>query len=181
MITTLNNIVIYIVGFSLLLAFLGGLAFGIVRLIRSFLKIKTNQPDTIKYYILMIVCILIAIASWIFNFGWYRLIMTIFAIIHTIIFVSISSKSMLEIHQSKKLKFYTLISYITYVIPYILLPDADDENLYMFFRLIHNNNIIVTIFYTVGMMNFIANIVFMVLQSNEANKINNDFLPKDYD
>ena len=152
----------------------GLLIFGVIRLARLFLKLKKlNRPEIIKYYFLMIFCFFIMIPSWIFNIGWYRLILTFlaFPVIHYVLFAIINGKAMLKLFLSKKLKIYTLLSYVTYIIFYLSFPDGGDYGpMYVFFGLINNNNT-AKIAGALCLISFIAHTIIAILQLIEIGKI----------
>ncbi len=165
------------IGIALLIAIVGGFIFGIARLIRLFIKfIKVNQTKSIAYLSLMIICILIAFASWILNFGWFRLILTFYgiSIVFTVLFVMSNSKAASHISESKKLQVYTVITYVTYLCAYLFLPDGGDVGpMYVFFSLIQSNTIAYISFF-LFIISFGAYIVFTILQFKEVDKINED-------
>lgn len=159
----------------LFLAVLAGLLiFGIIRLVRLFQKLKgLNRPKIIIYYFLMILCLFVMIPSWIFNIGWYRLILTFlaFPFVHYVLFAIINGKSMLKLFSSKKLKYYIWISFSTYIISYLSFPDGGDYGpMYVFFGLINNNHVI-NIASVLCATSFIIHVIVSVLQIIEINKI----------
>ena len=169
-----SGLLMDVIGIFILLAVLGGLVFGLVYTIRLLLKIiNLRQPQTTRYCIIMVICILIASASWILNMGWLRLILTWFAVpfIHPIIFVVINSKALPNIIYSAKLKIYTLITYITYVLMYVFLPDGGDIGpMYTFFGLI-SNDLAVNVLTVLSEVCLIAYITFTILQITENKKV----------
>ena len=164
-------------GISLLVVIVCGILFGIVYLIRLFIKFKKlYQTKSIVNLSLMIMCVLITFASWILNFGWLRFAFTFCGIpfVFTVLFVMSNSKAILHIAESKKLKVYTVITYVTYLCSYLFLPDGGDVGpMYVFFGLIQNNTI-AHIFYTLFIISFAAYITFTILQLKEVRKINKD-------
>ncbi len=170
----LSALLIKAIGVFILLAIIGGFVFGIIRLIRLLLKIiKLKQPLIITYYVLMIMCILIVAASWILNMGWYRVILTWLAVpfVHPVIFAVINGKTLPNLIYSAKLKAYTLITYITYVLMYAFFPDGGDVgSSYVFFGLISND----TVVYTLGLLStvcLVTYIIFTILQVIENGKV----------
>ncbi len=153
---------------------IAGLVYGIIRLVRLLIKLRElNHPEIIKYYFLMLLCVFVMIPSWIFNIGWYRLILTFlaFPIIHYVLFAIVNGKAMLKLFLSKKLKIYTLISYATYIIFYLSFPDGGDYGpMYVFFGLIRNNNT-AKIAGVLCLISFIAHIIIAILQLIEIGKI----------
>lgn len=163
-----------IIGFLFLSVIIAGFVYGIIHLIRLLFKLKElNRPEMLKYYFLMLLCIFIMIPSWIFNIGWYRFILTIsaFPIIHSVLFAIVNGKAMLKLFLSKKLKIYTLLSYVTYIIFYLSFPDGGDYGpMYVFFGLIRNNNV-AKIVGVICVISFIAHIIISILQLIELGKI----------
>lgn len=151
-----------------------GVITGIVILIKSIISTKKDGNNSkLKYTLISILFVIIAIVSWILNMGWIRFIMTFLAvpIIHTIAFMIINSFSLSYIDKSVKLKRYIDLSYITYLLGYLLLPDGGDVGpMYVFFGLIHND-VVANISYSISSIVFIGNIVLLILQISERKKI----------
>ena len=170
----LSGLLIKAIGIFILLAIIGGFVFGIVCLIRLLLKIiKLKQPRIITYYVIMILCILIVAASWILNMGWYRVILTWLGVpfVHPVIFAIINAKALPNLIHSAKLRVYTLITYITYVLMYAFFPDGGDVgSAYVFFGLI-NNSIAVHILSVLSAVSLVAYIVCTILQISESGKV----------
>lgn len=151
-----------------------GIITAITLLVKSIVNFKRDGNELkLKYFLVSILCVIIALASWLMNFGWIRLALTFFAIpiIHTVGFMIISYFALSYVDKSVKLKRYIIFSCITYLLSYILLPDAGDiGSMYLFFSLIHND-IIANISYRLSVIVFIANIVLLILQIVERNKV----------
>ena len=145
----------------------------IVAFVRTFLKLKKlNQPITIVYFILMLVCVVIMIPSWIFNLGWIRVFLTmiLFPIVHLVAFVIINISVLKKLHLSAKLKTYTALSYVSFVFAYLLFPDAGDVGtMYFFFGLIHND-VAAYIAMIAALVCFVAHVVCTILQLGEVKK-----------
>ncbi len=170
----LSNLLAKGTGLLILLAIIGGFVYGMVCLVRLLVRLKKlNHPEVIKYYFLMILCILVMIPSWILNIGWYRFILTLlaFPVIHSVLFAIINGKAILKLFLSKKIKIYTLLSFATYIISYISFPDGGDHGpMYVFFGLLHNNTI-AKIAGALCVISFIAHIIVLILQLCEISKI----------
>ena len=120
----------------------------------------------LKYTIVSFSCVVIAIISWLLNFGLLRFMMTILAlpIIHTIVYMIINHFSSSYIRKSGLLKKLVILTHITYLLSYLLFPDMlDMGSECMFFGLIDNNIITVRCF-DLAIYSFIANIIFLILQ-----------------
>ena len=162
------------IGYLLLIAIAGLPFIGVVMLIRSFIKHrKLKNPGSMKYYYSMIICILIMIASWILNIGWYRMFLTFLAVpvVHAVFFAVVSVKAISKFVLSDALKKYTLISHAAYASAYLLLPDGGDYGpMYVFFGLIRNNAVahIAGIF---SLAAFIVNIIYLTLTLAEVSKL----------
>lgn len=170
----LSDFLIKGIGILIISVILGGFILGIFYLTHLLIKIKKlNQPGIIKYYFLMLLCILIMTASWLLNMGWYRIILTwlAFPIIHLVLFIIINGKILLKLFCSKALKVYTLLSYVSYLLFYLMLPDGGDiGTMYVIFSLLHNN----TVAYIAGVLSvtsFFAHIVFTVFQLIEIRRL----------
>ena len=160
--------------------FLSILLIGLISVIVIYIKsiissIKNGDKTKLKYTLVAGIFVIIAIISWILNMGWLRVIMTIYAvpIIHTIAFIIINIFSLSYINKSVKLKRYVDLTYITYLVSYLLFSDcADVGPMYVFFGLIHNDDV-AYISYTISSIAFIGNITLLVLQITELRKLKN--------
>ena len=142
-------------------------------LLKSFLIYKKSTSITsLKYNLICDLFVVIVVLSWFFNMGWLRFIFTFLAapFVHSIIFIIMINKAIPYIEKSIKLKRFLFISYITYILTYLLLPDGGDTGtMYMFFGLIHND-IITSISYQLARISFVANIIMLILQIREKRK-----------
>lgn len=171
MLANFNTTLLLVLCLSILLI---GVITGIVILIKSIISSRKNGNNTkLKYTLISVLFVIVAIVSWVLNMGWLRFIMTFLAvpIIHTIAFMIINNFSLSYVDKSVKLKRYVILSYTTYLLGYILLPDGGDVGtMYVFFGLIHND-IVASISYNISSIAFIGNIVLLVLQIVERKKI----------
>ena len=170
MLADVNTTLLLVVCLSILAI---GLITGIVILVKSIISSKKDGSYLkLKYNLVAILLVIIATASWVLNMGWLRFIMTFLAVpvIHTIAFMIINNFSLSYIDESVKLKRFVVLSYVTYITGYLLLPDsADIGPMYVFFGLIHND-IFANIAYNISSTAFAANIVFLILQLAERKK-----------
>lgn len=142
----------------------------VITLIKSYKK-----GDLIKRKVIAVTltCIAVAAASWIFNMGWIRFIMTLLLIpfIHAIIFFLVNIFSSKYLLKSKKTKHIYIIFCITYLLFYLLLPDGGDVGeMYVFFGLIHSNTIS-NICNSISSFAILAHIILLILQIAEIIKI----------
>ncbi len=161
------------IGILLLSVIVGGLVFGIIMFVRSMIKLKKQSPKSVKYGFLIILCVFIAAASWIFNMGWIRLIFTLFAfpVVYTAFFLIVNSKALPRLLFSVKLKIYTLLSCATYLLSFLFLPDGGDYGpMYVLFGLIRND-IFVDISYILCEISFAAFVLVSVFQIKEIVKV----------
>lgn len=163
-------------GYLLYALLIGAVVFGVVMVVRSLVKVaRLKQPKALVYHILRVVCILIMVASWIFNIGWLRLALTFtgLPIIHAILFAYIAGKAISKFELSAKLEKYTVLSYITYVAAYLLFPDGGDYGeMYLLFTQI-NSNTVAYVAMMLALACFVANVVFLILSAVEAKKATN--------
>ena len=131
---------------------------------------RNGDKSKFIYVAISVLCVIIMVASWFLNFGWIRFILTLYMIplIHAAVFVSTSNFSAAHVNQSKRLKIYTILYYVTYVLGYVTLSDAgDDGPMYVFFGLIRNSTII-NISYYVSFIFSLAHAALFVLQIVEV-------------
>ncbi len=126
-----------------LTAFMVGIIFGFVALAWLPFKLKKqNHSGSIKCYVFMLLCLLVMVASWLLNVGWFRVLLTFlaFPVIHAMVFGITNGKAILQLHNSPKLARYTWIAQATYLLFYMFFPDGGDVGpMYVFFGLIRNN------------------------------------------
>ncbi len=150
---------------------------GVNFIVRFFRKeaqsVKTNgYRISKKWYLMIISFALIMLASWIFNLGWFRVILTWIPIplIHTIAFLFINIKSINRVSTFKELEKYIILSSVTYLLPYLLLPDFGDVGgMYFFFGLIRND-VAAKITFCIAPVLFIANLSILELERKELKK-----------
>lgn len=155
---------VYLIVFVIaILSILSEIAVVILNIVKA---VKSKDYTKVKHNVITILCMSVAAASWIFNMGWYRFIMTFIAIpfIHAIIFFFVNNFAASYIKESKLLKVLAIFSYISYIIGYIFLPDGGDiGGLYVFFGLVHNDAI-ADISFDISGYGFMANTIILVLQ-----------------
>ena len=157
-------------GVLVFLAVIGGLTCGSFCMIYALIRIiRKKQPGTIFFFVMMILCHLIAAAAWIFNIGWIRLILIFLAVpfIHSALFTVVNTLALPHLIHSVRLAVYTLITDITYVLMYAFLPDIGDADAgHVFFGLIYDYGI--DEFWVLSAVCLIVYIVFTVLQIIET-------------
>ena len=167
----INNlgIVGMVISMIIRLVVVGAAIFGIVMFVRTIKKSEkegTKKTQVQGYVNLVLIFILIAAVAWILNMGWFRFILTFLCvpIIHTVFWaiVNINAARKLELVGTTKKLF--LLSYVTYITPYLFLPDAGDEGpMYFFFGLIRND-VLSDIMMSVASICFIVNIAILIIE-----------------
>ncbi len=169
----LSNINRYLLLYLLIITILTVFGITIITIIKSFKQGKCNKCKTIFVALL---CIIIVGLSWIFNMGWLRVIMTLVLIpfINAVIFLVINLIVSKYIDESNELKNINILFCLTYLLTYLLLPDAGDiGEMYVFFHLIHNN----LFSYICGIISFaafIGHIALLIFQIVELVKVKNN-------
>ena len=146
----------------------------IVRILRKEAQIVKANGNRIskKWYLVIISSVFVTLVSWIFNMGWYRVILTWIPIplIHTIAFLIINIKSANRVSIYKFLRKYIILSSVTYLLAYLLLPDGGDiGGMYLFFSLIRNDSIANIMMY-ISLIIFIVNIAVLSIEYLELRK-----------
>ena len=157
------NIILYLT-VSLLFAFLilGGITFLIYKLATKKHMKKPHKAFVIVPFVILI----ISVAAYILNMGWYRVILLIFPIapLHGILFFFTSLYASDHASSNRTTLTFSLINYILFPMTYILLPDFEDiGGTYMFFGLIKNDAII-NAASPVAVLSFIASVALILLQ-----------------
>lgn len=164
---TLSSLTMRIVGIAILALPVCALVMAIVGFVRLFSNLKKlNHPENMKYYYMLIISIFLMFISWTFNLGWLRVLLTwlSFPVIHAVIFGIINGKSLLKLHLSVRLKIYTLLSFVSYIISYFAFPDGGDGGtMYVFFGLLHGDAA-TSVAFTICYWSFITHLVITVLQ-----------------
>ncbi len=97
-----------------------------------------------KMNLLSIILIVIMLASWVLNIGWLRFGLTFYLVplILPIIFIVGNNISYKYLSTSKAIKIATLISFITFLPPHLLVADISDiGEFYLFFGLIVSDSV----------------------------------------
>jgi hypothetical protein len=162
-----------IIGILVLLALSGLIPLGIFLIIRSIRRRRSRNVKVSKAWcILTVLCIVVVAVSWIFNIGWYRVILTwsLLPVVHAILFAVLGFIAARRVSYSKKLKALMIFCASTYLSAYLLLPDGGDYGgMYFFFGLVRNNALATVMMY-VAFACFVANIVFMILTCVEMRR-----------
>ncbi len=150
-----------------------GIIWGVIYIIKKHRQAKISPDKSAKkWYAIIILSVVIMLLSWVFNIGWFRLILTWvpLPLIHTIIFLVINFKSAARASSSSILKKYIPLSCTSYVLSYLLFPDGGDiGGMYLFFSLIRNN-IVASIAMFLAFIIFSVNIAILILEGNELKK-----------
>ena len=134
---------------------------------------KNNESNSVKVIVLTLASMIIAAASWIFNFGWIRFFMTLLAIpiIHGLVYFAANLVFAKYTNDSAKMRKLNGFFIVTYLISYLFFPDGGDVGeMYFFFTLIRND-ILSGIAYFVSSVAFIGHIVLFVMQIVQIIKI----------
>ena len=171
-----NSIILSLIGMLLPCVFLAGVGFGIFLIVRHFIRTKKDGNSTaISWYIVTILSVVIMFASWILNFGWFRVFLTWIPIplAHTVAFVWINLKVASKVSEHKPFKKLIALSCLTFLLTYLAFPDGGDiGGAYVFFGLIRND-VVVYIATYVTLFALIFNIVIFVLEIRELLKLKN--------
>ncbi len=107
-------------------------------------KIKLTKKEKTALTVTSIALFLLTFSSWILNFGYLRMIMSfiLFPIFHYVAALVINILSTKRWRFSGRLKIYTIIYNIVYVLFHLLLPDeVDDGERYFCYGLIKSDAI----------------------------------------
>lgn len=148
-----------------------------VRFFRKEAQFVKNNGYSIskKWYWMIISSVVIMFISWVFNLGWFRVILTWIPIplIHTIVFLVINIKSVNRVSAFRYLEKYIILSSGTYLLAYLLFPDFGDvDGAYCFFGLIRNG-VNVGVMMAMSVAVFAVNIVVLVLEGIAIRKCKN--------
>lgn len=157
-----------VIGLFVIVTVVVGVVFG-MRFGANELKREKNCHNRAAkiWKILIILFVIIAILSWILNMGWYRFVLTLVLapVIHAVFFAIVNIKSAEKAVLFPKMKKYMVLSCATYLLAYLLFPDAGDiGEMYLFFGLIKSDAIANVLIYVAPII-FIVNGVILVLQS----------------
>ncbi|MBO4950096.1 MAG: hypothetical protein J6E38_03660 [Clostridia bacterium] len=133
-----------------------------VWMIRTF--VKADKKAKISSSITLFV-ILVAAASWIFNMGWLRLIMTLFLVpfIHAAVLIAVSIIASKYYDISNKLTIFNTLFLFSYAVVYVCIPDFDDVKGYCLFSLVRENDLIMSICYVIMELALCLHIIMLVL------------------
>lgn len=125
--------------FALLIAVsavVGGMAWALVA------ARKRNVPQVKWILLASVLSVVIATASWLFNFGWIRFFLTFLCVpfVHAAVFFLTNILVAMYAEWSKKIGAIQICFGITYLLSYLLLPDAGDYGeSYFFFGLVRSD------------------------------------------
>ena len=164
MLTNIPNAVLLIVGIAVPAL---SAAAVIVLLIRSILHAKKDGENAqLKRDICSLIVLAVAMASWLLNFGWMRLFLTVTAVpfLFGLALFAINHYASRDQNSSKKL---AIFSYCVFLLAFFLLPDLADTGIsYMLFGLIRNNAVNkCTIFAAIAA---VASLLIMIWQVADA-------------
>ncbi len=124
-----------------------------------------------RRFFLTVITAILAAASWFLNFGWYRVFLTVIPIplLYFTLFVVLGLVSVGYADASEKLRKYTVISHVLFLLSYFLFPDVGDTGTaYVFFSLIHHPW--ASYLLTPAMLCCASCLVLLVLQMVEVGK-----------
>lgn len=124
------------------------------------------MSNKLKLNLLSILFIAVMLASWLLNLGWLRLVLTytLFPVIHSVIFFLGNNFSAKYIAENKAVKYITISSYATFLLPHILMPDTSYiGEAYIFFHIIETNTI-VDVCTKLGLLTFAVHIALVFAQ-----------------
>ncbi|MBE7036870.1 MAG: hypothetical protein E7403_06230 [Ruminococcaceae bacterium] len=153
-----------IFGLLRLLAMVGLIVFGIIKMIQ-FIK-KKHLFKHKKALIISLICIVVTAASWFFNMGWFRVIMTfmLIPIVQPLLFLITNLYASLYTAESPGVKVINLFFIITHLMFWVLLPDfADIGPTYFLFNLVRHDDLSM-IALMVACMAGLAHIVLFIIQ-----------------
>lgn len=119
-----------------------------------------------KWIILTVLCAVAALISWIFNFGWLRVFLSLFGfpLFYGAFFCFANCMAAARTAEMDAMKKYIPWSCITYLLAYLCFPDGGDVGeMYVFFGLIRDDGI-AHIAMVVSIAAFVANIVLLILE-----------------
>ncbi|MBR5307615.1 MAG: hypothetical protein IKU43_02505 [Clostridia bacterium] len=128
--------------------------------------IKAKRSYTKRVGILTAISVVIVIASWFLNFGLIRFAMTLslIPVIHGIIYIVSNIIFSMYAEKLPRLVKTNILYIITYILPYIFLPDGGNVGeMYFFFGLVHSN-FLAYIAYFASLLFALAHIALFILQ-----------------
>ena len=134
-----------------------------------------TSKGKIKTIIISVISILVVVATWMFNLGWLRLFMTAFLIPHIVLFVFMNLYSTKYFDNSKRIKILNIFFVLTFLFAYVFMPDSDDISSYVFFGLVHNENVL-NIAEIISTVAFVGNVVTFIMQIIGIEKIKKNLL-----
>lgn len=127
---------------------------------------KSGNYTKIIYNALTAVCIIIAALSWVLNLGWVRYIFSLamLPVLHCILFWFIENYAASYSQNSKILGISIFISYVTFIMFYIFLPDFNEQRtIFALFNTITSTTAIDMCFY-ISMASLILNTATLIFQ-----------------
>ena len=125
-----------------------------------------------KWIILTVLCAVAALISWIFNFGWLRVFLSLFGfpLFYGAFFCFANSMAAARLAEMDAMKKYIPWSCITYLLAYLCFPDGGDTGeMYVLFSLIRSDTVS-TVALCLSLAAFVANIILLILEIIMASK-----------
>ena len=126
---------------------------------------KRNVPQVKWAVLASVLSVVIAAASWLFNFGWIRFFLTFLCVpfVHAAVFFLTNILVTMYAERSKKISAIQICLGITYLLSYLLLPDAGDYGeSYFFFGLVRSDAW-ASVAGNIGFIAFLAHTVLLIL------------------
>lgn len=158
------RILFYMVLGTAVIVFLLCCLIGICRFIHDKKTGDKTFTGTFPYFLLSCTCIILVGISAVTNFGWIRFIFGIPMFLHAIVLFIITSISSRFASSSPSLKHMIYVTYLTYLMSNIFMPDGGDTGpLYVFFGLVHGGSI-ADVCYAVSILSFVCNVILFIMQ-----------------
>ncbi len=137
------------------------------------MKIKSTKKEKLFAVLASVALSVLAIASYIFNMGWIRVLLTfvLFPIFHIVAIFITNILTTKYFKFSKAVKIYNIVYNVSFALFYVFLPDAGDiGESYIFFGLIKNSELATVCGYLAELF-AVVHIVFFILLIVKAVKI----------
>lgn len=125
------------------------------------------KKTVLKYDLISAAAVLLFCASYILNIGWYRLLIGIVPAVLLCLFMFLGCHFILFANDPVRAKRLNVLSYVLFISAQLLMPDCNDEEWYVFFRLIRrvDDDVIFFVFLAVSTVLFVANVAVIIVQT----------------
>lgn len=124
------------------------------------------KKTVLKYDLISAAAVIVFCASYFLNIGWYKLFLGFIPAVFLCVFMFLGCHFAALTNDPARAKKLNVLSYVLFISAQLLMPDCNDEEWYVFFRLIRrvDDDVIFFVFLAVSAVLFVANVAVIIVQ-----------------